>query len=173
MPKVDITLFVDVQEKLERNIVEQRGIEGPLVDAKILALNVEIAELAQEWGIFKYWKRVPKTKSRTAMLEEYVDVFHFILSLIVERIDHYPSLRTLVVEYPEDGRQHHKESIMKLFNEMFENAAYLVDNYPFNYKTIIALYFRLGYELGFSFDEVAEAYFQKNKVNHDRLKNGY
>lgn len=173
MPKINIALFVDMQEKLDQSINKVRSFNGNLIDEKVLALQVELGELAQEWGLFKFWKEKPVTKSRENMLEEYVDVFHFILSLIVERLEVYPSLRNLVIEYPEEQTSNNPKSVVKLFNALFENTSYMIDSYPFNYKALLRIFFKLGFALGFDFDEVTHAYIRKNAKNHERLQNGY
>src|SRR5690606_21727353 len=82
-----------IQAKLDEKIVKEKGLEGQdLLDKKILALQVELGELANCWRGFKYWSndQEPITKIDIGnsqysivnpLLEEYVDCLHFILSI--------------------------------------------------------------------------------------------
>lgn len=49
----------------------------------MLALLVEIGELANETRCFKYWSNKPASE-REVILEEYVDGLHFILSIGID-----------------------------------------------------------------------------------------
>lgn len=50
-----IKLF-EMQRKLDEKIVEEKGLKGQdLLPKKILALQVELGELCQEWRGFKFW----------------------------------------------------------------------------------------------------------------------
>src|SRR5690625_2968355 len=54
-----------IQTELDKRIVEKHGLQNEdLLDKKILALQVELGELANEWRGFKFWSedREPKTK---------------------------------------------------------------------------------------------------------------
>lgn len=77
-------LFI-MQEKLDQHIMEQHNLYGkPLFSEKLLALQVEIAELANETRCFKFWSnRGPSSKE--TILEEYVDCLHFILTIGLEK----------------------------------------------------------------------------------------
>ena len=46
----------EAQKKLDAHIEKSKGLEGQnLLDKKILALQVELGELANEWRGFKFW----------------------------------------------------------------------------------------------------------------------
>src|SRR5690625_3567895 len=52
------------QKELDDRIVEEKGLQRKvLLDKKILALQVELGELANEWRGFKFWSE--KQKPRT------------------------------------------------------------------------------------------------------------
>ena len=75
----------ELQRKLDQRIIVNHNLqEDFLLKKKILALQVEIGELANETRCFKYWsKKGPSEKS--IILEEYVDCIHFILSIGIEK----------------------------------------------------------------------------------------
>ena len=64
---------------LQKNMTYNRKI----VKRKMLALLVEIGELANETRCFKYWSNKPASE-RGVILEEYVDGLHFILSIGID-----------------------------------------------------------------------------------------
>ena len=73
-----------MQDILDQKIRKEHGLErADLFNDKILALYVEVAELANETRCFKYWSHKPSSP-REVILEEYVDGFHFLLSLGLE-----------------------------------------------------------------------------------------
>lgn len=78
-----ITLF-KMQKALDSHIESQHGLQNEdLFERKVLALLVEIGELANETRCFKFWSVKPSSE-RNVILEEFVDGVHFILSLGIE-----------------------------------------------------------------------------------------
>src|SRR5690606_30411184 len=72
------------QRELDAKIVKEHGLEGQdLVNHKVLAFQVELAELCNEWRGFKIWSR-DREPRREKMLEEYADALHFLLSVGLE-----------------------------------------------------------------------------------------
>ncbi|MEK3888088.1 dUTPase [Bacillus sp. FSL K6-3431] len=70
----------ETQKVLDDRIVKEKGLEGQdLLDKKILALQVELGEMANELPVvFKFWSN--KKNDYDKALKEYVDCLHFILS---------------------------------------------------------------------------------------------
>src|SRR5690625_7095831 len=53
---MNLTKLFETQRELDNKIVEEKGLQGQdLLDKKILALQVELGELAQNWRGFKFW----------------------------------------------------------------------------------------------------------------------
>lgn len=98
---MEINELYEMQRKLDDTIVENffdRNSKGN-VDAKkltglidhyrytgflterITALQVEVSELANETRCFKYWSTRQNQYDREKALKEYVDIFHFFLSI--------------------------------------------------------------------------------------------
>ncbi|MGQ8924303.1 dUTP diphosphatase, partial [Bacillus halotolerans] len=93
---MNLQKMFEMQKALDERIIKEKGLEGQdLLPNLILALQVELAECANEWRGFKHWSndREPRIclidkKGQTAkeyyknpLLEEYVDCLHFILSI--------------------------------------------------------------------------------------------
>ena len=188
-----------IQEKLDDWIREGYNLQGvDLLDKKILALQVELGELANEWRGFKFWSvdQEPRTEvicrackgegefisglrtlkqeacrfcdgtgiESNPLLEEYVDCLHFILSIGLE-------LRISEVEI----RKISRTDIVFVFNELFEIASKLRSSNirTSEYEWLVSEFVKLGEMLGFTWEQIAQAYLKKNKINHTRQSEGY
>lgn len=202
----------EMQRKLDEHIVREKGLDGQdLLPKKILALQVELGELANEWRGFKFWSNnqesrtkiytsckddiadiwqcgngsrcgvkfsqqtevCPKCgwdtvisyKTRNPLLEEYVDCLHFILSigLDIEK-------ENIEVTFPTYGIKEH-EFITERFLDVVEISTNM--RYDDYYRDLLTCFLELGYMLGFTWEQVVQAYKDKNQVNHARQENGY
>src|SRR5690625_3584703 len=53
---MNLEKLFEIQAELDKRIVEKHGLQNEdLLDKKILALQVELGELANEWRGFKFW----------------------------------------------------------------------------------------------------------------------
>lgn len=159
---MNLPQLFQMQKVLDERIVQEHGIEGKvLLLEKVVALRVELAELANETRCFKYWSDKPASE-REIILEEYVDGLHFILSIGLELgVD--KSLETL------DIKPFFYNKIAEQFNKLF----ILEWNFKFDYEFGLDLFIALGEMLGFTWREIEQAYLEKNKVNHQRQDDGY
>ena len=78
---MNVKKLCEMQMVLDERIIKEHQLEGKdLEENKILALLVEISELANETRCFKHWStKGPSEES--VLLEEYVDSLHFFLSI--------------------------------------------------------------------------------------------
>ena len=73
-----------MQKALDQHIEEKHELQQEdLFNRKVLALLVEVGELANETRCFKFWSVKPSSE-KSVVLEEFVDGIHFILSLGIE-----------------------------------------------------------------------------------------
>ncbi|KYG28158.1 dUTP diphosphatase [Alkalihalobacillus trypoxylicola] len=171
----------DLQRKLDQRIIDDKKLhDEDLLPKKILALQVELGELANEWRGFKFWSENQepntnalsiagnKAKKYNPLLEEYVDCLHFILSIGLE-------LRLTQFEYlsPEGL------DITECFIELMSDAWEIQNDWKNNrvdeevYSRIVIQFLYLGKKLGFTEEHVEQAYIEKNKENHNRQDRGY
>jgi dimeric dUTPase (all-alpha-NTP-PPase superfamily) len=146
----------------------------------ILALLVELGECANEWRGFKFWStnQSPRTQKARApyidlddadfynpLLEEYVDGLHFILELGLE----------IEVNVSDISIMYAREwDVTKQFNNVFASVADFETTKDFHcYDNLISRYYELGEVLGFTDEQIEQAYFAKNKINHVRQETGY
>ena len=183
---MNITKLFETQKKLDGRIVVKKGLQGvDLLDKKILALLTELGELANEWQMFKFWKENPKPNDKrlakfgytnklgdeippeysNPLLEEYVDNLHFILSIGNESRT-FRDFDVLIVYKTKD--------VTSQFNHIFGCISSFAEvKEAFAYKDILSSFMGLGEMLGFTTEQIEQAYYDKNKINHERQESGY
>lgn len=197
---MNLEKLFQMQSKLRERI---NYTESDRFDKLVLGTIVEVSEAAQQWRIFKYWsqdqepRRVIETgvcvycagtgnqsygddeaeyedchmcngegvEFKHPLLEEYADGLHLILELGLEiNFDHINFVQEL-----EPG-----ENVLELFIEVSECiTTFARSKHPSHYRILLETYLLLGRELGYSENEIEEAYYKKNKINHIRQDNGY
>lgn len=151
------------QIKLNNAIIENNVVDKEkLLEKQLLALIVEISELANEIQQFKYWKKNIIIDDKK-IIEEYADGIHFYLSFGLK-------LNILNVIDPIIFSEDMTIQFLEIFNSIsiFSKNKTLND---FNYS--FGLFIGLGKLLKYSDDEIEIAYLNKNKINFDRIKNKY
>ena len=165
--KIDLSEIFEQQVKLDKHIQSNHNLKySDILEELKLALAVEMGELANEVRCFKFWSyKLPSEKS--VILEEYVDGIHFITSLaIANEVKDYHSWEIEI-----ENKQYSKYEITVLFNNLFKSTSDLNDQ-----KSIVSWYkqyIKLGYALGFEFNDIKQAYQKKNLINHQRQDNKY
>ncbi|MFE8696960.1 dUTP diphosphatase [Cytobacillus sp. FJAT-53684] len=155
-----------MQKGLDQHIESKHQLEKEdLFDRKILALLVELGELANETRCFKFWS-LKESSPKPIILEEYVDGVHFILSLGLEcGFDQEEDYRTDLLK---------AESVNDQFLLIFDQISkFRTSRSVHDFKALVCAYLHLGELLGFSSEETEQAYIDKNEVNYERQQQGY
>lgn len=213
---MNLTKLFEMQGVLDERIVKDKGLEGQnLLPEKILALQVELGELANEWRGFKFWSedreprvgkptlcefcngtakrfkaKDPKSRKKhvelirvdcnrckggywgthNPLLEEYVDCLHFILSIGNElgvnphsKIERSEGSDRMTV-FAKINRY-----VAELWWECHDNTSEQLLKWFFAFSNLITL----GELLGFSEEDIKRAYFEKNRINHERQSSNY
>ncbi|MEW4328176.1 dUTP diphosphatase [Rossellomorea marisflavi] len=161
---MDWNQLLNMQNELDRHIEREHGLQdADLVDKKILALLVELGELANETRCFKFWsKKAPSEQE--VILEEYVDGIHFILSLGIEI-----GVRSIdEPEVLEEGDP--TEEFLKVYSEV---NRFSEERSVENLLALFQQFLQLGRVLGFKSEDILESYLKKNEVNYQRQQEGY
>jgi len=160
---MNLDRMFEMQGYLDRRIRYSRRLMGEnLISKKVLALQVEIAELAQEVGdAWKYWK-TPRPRNRERVLEELVDVLHFLLSIGLD-IGIDPNERPIYAFKRMD--------LIDQFDAMFDMAR--ICYIPEQWHWTLCVYLGLCDMLGFDWDKIEAAYIAKNDLNLTRQEQGY
>ena len=172
----------------------------------LVALSVEIAEVANCAEHFKFWKdnkgmkvdesRFIKYKSpyfsnviyldnketdetkmeeltreqahRLTLIEECSDALHFILSL-ANQIDYEIDTKLIkIVKYP----RNQLDTLYVALQNKIINLATGYDKLG-SLKSLVSFYMSYVNELGITLQGLEQAYYDKNKINYERLENGY
>lgn len=161
--------IMKAQEELDKAILESAGIEKYPLEQIIIAYNVELGELAQEWKGFKYWKKTKGAIDREKLIEEYADCLHFAASLT----NYYIKTSSATTRFLEAFLLNIREVVdHKTVTERFIRC-FDSDRYFEGGALLLIDILRLGTGLGFTLEEVEEAYFKKNRTNWERLQTGY
>lgn len=163
---MELEKLFQMQKGLDSHIEEKHQLQDKdLFDKKVLALLVEIGELANETRSFKFWSVKPSSV-KEVILEEFVDGIHFILSLGIElgfekrQFDLNENETTL--------------DVTEQFITVYELISIFQKSKGFeDYSKLFAAYLRLALSLGFKNEEMEQAYFRKNEVNYLRQQNNY
>lgn len=162
---MNIQRLLQVQKKLNDRILKEHDLVGEdLFHEQQLAFLVELAELANETRCFKYWSIKPSSE-RAVILEEYVDGLHFILTI---------GLTLGFTDWQVEKTYPYKESMTEQFLHVMECMHELsAKKTKESYLNVVATFFGLGHQLGFTYEEIEKSYLEKNKINHKRQDEGY
>jgi dimeric dUTPase (all-alpha-NTP-PPase superfamily) len=145
----------------------------------ILALLVELGECANEWRGFKFWSvnQLPHTSAvrvpcmmeedkeyYNPLLEEYVDCLHFILEIGLELEEDIDVIQDYIMSKP-----YYRQTVTEQFTCLFNFASRPTSGYLNLFNGFVGL----GEMLGFTWEQIEQAYFAKNKINHHRQEVGY
>ena len=171
----------------------------------LVALSVEIAEVANTVEHFKFWKdnkgKIDRKRfsvihifqeeelvdveymedntgvqyadweaHRLTLIEECSDVLHFILSLANQCNENISTMEFLI----NDGiysKEEHYRNLQYLINYMDYREEINFKNEWI--RSITEGFCCYTYSLGVKFKELEQAYYDKNKINYERLENGY
>lgn len=154
--KIDFTELLKAQKELDDVIIGDKKIEN-LTENKLVALSVELAELFNEIRCFKYWSNKGPSK-KEVIIEEYVDVLHFWLSLANDKGIVVGTVNGI---YPK----------VEFLEELYIS---LIDDITRDYLPLFIIEFlSLGEMLGFTEKEIIEAYYRKRDINFKRQQEGY
>jgi dimeric dUTPase (all-alpha-NTP-PPase superfamily) len=159
---MNLVKYFDAQERLDRKVIEVHSLQDRNLTADVTtALHVELGELAQEIGFFKYWK-LNKRNDKARQFDEWADVLHFMLSLgnkygHSDHIDEVKSLGYL------------DASLNELFSELYRADFSNIREYAFAFRALLSI----GEHIGMDEAAMESSYFSKMQTNYDRLASGY
>lgn len=132
-------------------------------EARILALLVELSELANETRCFKYWS-LKEASAKEVILEEYGDGIHFLLSLGIDLKDQTEEFKV------ESSKTDLTTQILNTYEEIIR----LKSRFDFTqYIKAFQEYLKIAELLGFSEEDIRKYYLLKNQKNHQRQDEQY
>ncbi|MBA2878020.1 dimeric dUTPase (all-alpha-NTP-PPase superfamily) [Anoxybacillus kamchatkensis] len=178
---MNLVKLFELQRQLDAHIEKEhpRQEGEDRLAKKILALQVELGELCNCWRGFKFWSnnQKPHTKALrnpammpedqewyNPLLEEYVDCLHFLLSI---------GLESEIGTFTGDELMPIKMGTIEIqFITLFKVTVTFLEDINY-YPDMWELFLGLGEMLGFTWEQIEEAYMQKNAENHARQERGY
>ena len=158
--KEKIIEMLKMQEALDNSFLQYMGNDKLDIEKVRMALFDELGEVNHEMKAeWCYWKKSQKPVDRDKLKEELSDVWHFALTL-----------HRLFNDYNFSISKYNKvEKLYRAQKCWFDILKVVADGYVnVLYHTMI-----LTERLGFTFDEIYQAYIDKNKENYERMKRGY
>jgi len=162
---------------------------------KLLAFLVELGECANEHRGFKFWSKDQNPRYETKchsckgigsfngeemclycsgtgiqkrpLLEEYVDGLHFLLELGIDKNQRIIEPFTTVMSDDKDI-DYQFIGIYGAIMDYYRSGGNIR-----SYKKLFRLYFGLGEMLGFTPEQIEQAYYEKNTINILRQDSGY
>ena len=157
-----------MQAKLDEAIMKEYGLYTIDEEKLSFAILDEVGELTHELkGNWCYWKKTQPPVDGEKVLGELVDIWHFVLceqnicNFGEMTLGSYLQEKEIVDTFLE--RLKSKRVFLPLFlTELVRRDCYSIE-------TLIAI----TEYLGFTIEQVYSAYCNKNKINYQRLKEGY
>lgn len=170
MTSKDIKLIkemLQMQKKLDEAIMKEYELTEIKWKDLELAILDEIGELTHELkGEWCWWKNTQAPVDKEKVLEELVDIWHFVLS----HSNHFVKKDYIYEKQMSRINDQIKVCCSEVMRTGFADK--LVSLIKCKNFRIIKLIF-ISLFLGFTIEQVYEAYCGKNKINYQRLKEGY
>lgn len=184
-----LTKLFEAQQILENRIISEHPElrDQDNIPWKLLALQTELGECANEWRGFKRWShdQEPRIHVRkrglitraveyhNPLLEEYVDGLHLVLSIGLELTDEWVIDEDYAV-YRFIKSTWNKVTTIEQFQVVYREIADFSREYDvMTYIELVSQFLGLGEMLGFTWNQIELAYISKNEVNLRRQENGY
>lgn len=172
------------QKKLDKEIMDKHNTtKKDTFEDRIIAMSVELSECINEVRNFKYWSNKPASP-KEVILEEYVDIIHFLLSLGLD-LEENKKINWRVVNRGYEPRHltttinDNFMDINKNLNDLYSLGTSSLDTSGVKlamwctYITLFESVLDLGYKLGFNFKDIEDMYYKKNAINHKRQEENY
>lgn len=160
--------MLQMQAKLDEAIMKEYGLTEIDKENLKMAILDEVGELTHELkGEWCWWKKTQAPVDRKKVLGELVDIWHFVLSWQNHFKDGEEGMinARAVVRNSKRILNLIKTKEYRLSEELSDLVAWPLCKL----ERLIAI----AEYLGFTIEQVYEAYCDKNKVNYQRLESGY
>ena len=153
-----------LQSELDEQIMANHKVTRSETKTKrILALLVEIGELANETRCFKFWS-FKKASEKEVLLEELGDCVHFTISLGIDLYDDSTEMAFISRD----------ASLSEQFIDWMDETSKLKTEFNLNqYKIVLSFIGSIALAMGFDAQDVYDFYVKKNEINHHRQQNNY
>ena len=160
--------MLQMQAKLDESIMNEYGLNEIDEENLRMAILDEVGELTHElkWN-WCWWKKTQAPVDNDKVLGELVDIFHFVLSYQ----NHFNKGEEMLCNYLNEKEM--SDTLLERLRAKTINLPFALSHLVYYKGSIIAVLIAISEYLGFTIEQVYEAYCDKNKVNYRRLKEGY
>ena len=163
-----IRKMLQMQAKLDEAIMKEYGLTEIDKENLKMAILDEVGELTHELkGEWCWWKKTQAPVDRKKVLGELVDIWHFVLIWQ----NHFKDGEEGMINAREVVRNS-KRILNLIKNKKYRLSEELSDLVAWPLCKLARLIAITEY-LGFTIEDVYQAYCDKNKVNYQRLESGY
>lgn len=163
-----IKKMLQMQSKLDEAIMKEYGLDEIDEEKLNMAILDEVGELTHELKAnWCWWKKIQAPVDNEKVLGELVDIWHFILSWQNHFINGEKG-----IEYTCTFKRNSKNILSLMRNNEFGLTVAFSDLVSWKWNKLERATAITEY-LGFTIEDVYQAYCGKNKINYQRLKEGY
>lgn len=156
------------QEKLDESIMSAYGFTEIDEENLRMAILDEVGYLTHELkGNWCWWKKTQEPFDDKKVLGELVDIWHFVLSYQ----NHFNFGEEARLSYLNEEEL--SNGMLKRLRTKKSNLSKVLTRLVIFESSIIPVLIAITEYLGFTIEQVYEAYCGKNKINYQRLKEGY
>lgn len=160
--------MLQMQKKLDEAIMEEYGLTEIDEENLRMAILDEVGELTHELkGDWCWWKKTQTPVDDKKVLGELVDIWHFVLSYQ----NHFNFGEEARLSYLNEEEL--SNGMLKRLRTKKSNLSKVLTRLVIFESSIIPVLIAITEYLGFTIEQVYEAYCGKNKINYQRLKEGY
>ncbi len=160
--------MLQMQKKLDEAIMEEYGLTEIDEENLRMAILDETGELTHELkGNWCWWKKTQAPVDMGKVLGELVDIWHFVLSYQ----NHFNFGEEARLSYLNEEEL--SNGMLKRLRTKKSNLSKVLTRLVIFESSIIPVLIAISEYLGFTIEQVYECYCYKNKINYQRLKEGY
>lgn len=156
------------QAELDKSIMSAYGLTEIDEENLRMAILDEVGELTHELkGDWCWWKKTQAPVDKQKVLGELVDIWHFVLSYQ----NHFNFGEEARLSYLNEEEL--SNGMLKRLRTKKSNLSKVLTRLVIFESSIIPVLIAISEYLGFTIEQVYECYCYKNKINYQRLKEGY
>lgn len=160
--------MLQMQAKLDKSIMSAYGLTEINEENLRMAILDEVGELTHELkGDWCWWKKTQAPVDKQKVLGELVDIWHFVLSYQ----NHFNFGEEARLSYLNEEEL--SNGMLKRLRTKKSNLSKVLTRLVIFESSIIPVLIAITEYLGFTIEQVYNAYCDKNKINYQRLKEGY
>lgn len=160
--------MLQMQAELDKSIMSAYGLTEINKENLRMAILDEVGELTHELkGDWCWWKKTQAPVDDKKVLGELVDIWHFVLSYQ----NHFNFGKETLLIFLDEVEI--SDRFLERFREGYLTLPIALTLLVSDGNSIIEMLIAITEYIGFTIEQVYEAYCDKNKVNYQRLESGY